>query len=58
MRQIRQFYYFRLSLYAKHAVTMYIFISIVGLPLTLVMLILHLFSLGKSGVVGWCDGAR
>ena len=45
IKQIRQFYYFRLNLYAQHAVTTYVIISIIDLPLTLVMLILHLFSL-------------
>ena len=39
IKQIRQFYYFRLNLRAQHALTMYVIISIIDLPLTLVMLI-------------------
>ena len=52
IKQIRQFYYFRLNRHAQHAATMYVIISIIDLPLTLVMLILHLFSLRKFSRLG------
>ena len=52
IKQIRQFYYFRLNLHAQHAVTMYVIISNIALPLTLVMLTLHPFSLLKSSRLG------
>ena len=52
IKQIRQFYYLRLNLHTQHAVTGYVIISIIVLPLTLVMLILHLLSLRKSSRLG------
>ena len=39
IKQIRQFYYFRLNLHAQHAVTVYVIIFNIPLPLTVVMLI-------------------
>lgn len=52
IKHIRQFYYFKLNLHAQHGVTMYVIIFIMDLPLTVVMLILHLFSLRKSSRLG------
>ena len=52
IKQVRQFYYFRLNLHAQHAVTMYVIIFNTPLPLTVVILTLHLFSLRKSSRLG------
>ena len=43
IKQIRQFYYLRLNLHTQHAVTGYVILSIIVLPLTLVTLILRVF---------------